>query len=511
MDTQQFDVAIVGMGPVGAAAAILFAEAGLRVAVIEKSPDIYPLPRAVGMDGEIVRAFQKLGYGEALNATLQPVRPGERAGFVNSKHDWLFGHEFAKRGVNGWAPILMFDQPELEDFLRDIAISLDRVEIFLDESVLDFRDEDECVFVRTSKRQLQASYLVACDGAASPTRKALNIGWHDLGYDHNWLVVDVTAKSGHTLTNDTVQVCSPDRIGTYVVTKDPYRRWEFKMNPGETAEGMLEDETIFSLLDEWTPRGTYEIRRKAVYTFHAATADRWRIGRVFLAGDAAHQTPPFLGQGMNAGMRDVINLSWKLPLVINGKAPEELLDTYESERLPHAQDLVAWAVAVGQLIEHLAAVELAEREGRNVPSVPPKQQSAGYGQGREAPPLRDGIVLTAQVSDEGSTGYLFSQPSVRNGEGQVVMLDELLGSGFSLVMRGGVSLSPASQAVVSSLSMKVVSIDGLTEAEGHFDRLFRSADAVIVRPDRYVFGHTTDELGVDSLVQQLNTALNMAL
>jgi 3-(3-hydroxy-phenyl)propionate hydroxylase len=215
-----------------------------------------------------------------------------------------------------------------------------------------------------------ARYLIGCDGAASFVRGQLNVGWHDLGYESDWLVVDVATRAGHTLTNDTLQVCDPDRLATYVCTKDPYRRWEFQLEDGETSEQMLERGKIRSLIDPWTPSDTYDIRRAAVYRFHAATADTWRRGNVFLAGDAAHQTPPFLGQGMNTGMRDVINLAWKLPMVIADLAADDLLDTYQAERNAHAQDLTDWAVAIGQLMEHLAAVERAERSGAHPPVAP---------------------------------------------------------------------------------------------------------------------------------------------
>jgi 3-(3-hydroxy-phenyl)propionate hydroxylase len=306
-------------------------------------------------------------------------------------------------------------------------------------------------------------------------------------------------------------VCDPDRIVTYVCTKDPYRRWEFKMNPGETAEQMLREETIYSLIDPWTPRGTYELRRAAVYQFHAATAARWQVGRIFIAGDAAHQTPPFLGQGMNAGMRDVINLAWKLPMVVQGVAGEALLETYYEERNAHAHDLVDWAVSIGRLMEHLAEEERCQRDGLPAPEAPPTLKSSGYGQGREQPPIRDGAVLLEQVSDTGSTGYLFSQPLVQRQDEPAVRLDDLLGPGFALVTRAAeVTLSESSQRILERIGARVVSLAGLTEVRGHIDRLFGSHEAAIVRPDRLVFGHTTEDLSLDELIARLGTALSLS-
>jgi 3-(3-hydroxy-phenyl)propionate hydroxylase len=283
------------------------------------------------------------------------------------------------------------------------------------------------------------------------------------------------------------------------------------MNPGETREQMLGDEKIRSLIDPWTPRGTYDIRRAAVYQFHAATAETWSKGRVFIAGDAAHQTPPFLGQGMNAGMRDAVNIAWKIPMVLSGLANEALLDSYQSEREAHAHDLVDWAVSIGRLMEHLAATEAAERAGDPPPEMPEQLKSAGYGQGREAPPLRAGVVRLDQVSDTGSTGYMFSQPIVRDSAGKEFHLDELFGEGFAVVGKNqnALNLSAEGKAILKKLDAPLVSLEDLQKVRGHFDNAFENADAIIVRPDRYVFGHTADGVALDDLVSDLGRKLHV--
>ena len=522
MDNPTYDVAIIGLGPVGCAAAVFLAELGLRVVAIERDVEVYKLPRAVNLDGEIVRAFQGIGRGEELDALLQTVRPGDRAGFANSARQWMFGQDVADFGVNGWQGMNMFDQPEVEGYLRDLVVGHTNVDAKIGFEATGFVQDEQGVeltisalpsddLVQAQPTQVKANYLVACDGASSPVRKALQIEWHDLGYDHEWLVVDVTVFDGHTLNNDTVQVCSPDRICTYVCTKDPYRRWEFKLLPGETREEMLDPERIMSLLDDWTPRETYEIRRAAVYQFHAATAASWRQKRVFIAGDAAHQTPPFLGQGMNTGMRDVINLAWKMELIAKGVCSAEgvdvLLNSYEKERTAHATDMVEWAVSIGMLMEHLARVEGAQRDGLPPPETPPALQSSGYGQGREAPPIRDGLVVLQQVSDKGSTGYLFSQPIVTSGQGESFKLDGLLGRGFALVHNVDLALNDASQQIVEVLGIKTIDIRGLQEEKGHIDNLFKDSGCALVRPDRIVYGHTTKNLNENDLLAQLAAQL----
>ncbi|NOX51313.1 MAG: bifunctional 3-(3-hydroxy-phenyl)propionate/3-hydroxycinnamic acid hydroxylase, partial [Gammaproteobacteria bacterium] len=515
-DQQSPDIVIVGLGPVGSMAALLFAEAGMTVSAIERERDVYPLPRAVNLDGEVIRAFQQIGRGEVVNALMQAARPGDRAGFANAKREWLFGQKYSSLGVNGWQSSNMFDQPEFEKYLRDEILSHPNITCYLGCDVVKIENVTggvELDFVSADTvATLNPTYLLGCDGASSFVRKSFDIQWRDLGYDHDWLVVDVTLREGATLNNDTVQVCDPDRIVTYVCTKDPFRRWEFKLNPGETKEEMLKTQTIESLIDAWTPPGTYEIRRAAVYQFHAALADTWRVGNCFIAGDAAHQTPPFLGQGLNAGMRDVINLAWKLPMVIQQVASDRLLDTYYLERNAHAHDLVEWAVAIGRLMEHLTDIERAKRDNTPPPREPVALRSAGYGQGREAPPIRDGVVCLEQVSDTGSTGYLFSQPLVSDAQGNQCRLDELLTPGFVVVAKtqDDLSLTDASRNILARINANLVTLAGLREVKGHFDRLFDHCDVAIVRPDRIVFGHTTENTTLDDLVTVLGDRLALS-
>lgn len=511
------DVIVLGMGPVGCLVTILLASRGLSVISIERDRQVYGLPRAVVLDGEIVRALQPAGLADAVDALLQKVRPGDRAGFANSKREWMFGQDSVPFGSNGWQPANMFIQPELEGFLRAQALASPRVIPHIGFAATGFTQDDSGVTLAMApieggeSRTIRADWMIACDGASSTTRRALGIEWKSLGYDHEWLVVDVIVKPGHTLGNSTLQVCDPDRLTTYVCTKDPYRRWEFKLLPGETREHMLKNETIQRLIDPWTPRGTYDISRAAVYQFHAATAAEWRSGRVLIAGDAAHQTPPFLGQGMNTGMRDAVNLGWKLPLIQQRICDPAMLDSYRVERQAHAEDLIDWAVSIGRLMEHMAEVERAAQAGRNPPATPPTLKAAGYGQGRGQPPLREGVLLSDQVNDNGATGYLFAQPIVRDTSGKTFLLDEALGDSFALVAKSADALNISAEAdtILRRLNSRKLSLEGLTLVRGHFDRIFETADVVLVRPDRYIFGHTDATRDANALVAALASALKL--
>jgi 3-(3-hydroxy-phenyl)propionate hydroxylase len=332
----------------------------------------------------------------------------------------------------------------------------------------------------------------------------VGIDWLSLGYDQDWLVVDIVQGPEAELPLMVMQVCDPARLTTYVPVKDPNRRWEFQLLEGETREEMLRPERIEALLRPWLPPEHYEIRRSAVYQFHAATADRWREGRVFLAGDAAHQTPPFLGQGLNAGFRDAVNLGWKIPLAHSGACDERLLETYAEERDAHARDLVEWAVAVGRLMETLAAREA----GRPDPHAA-TDASAGYGQGRTAPPLRGGVLVDTQTRGKHPVGVLLQQPTIRRSDGTECRLDELIGPGFAVVGRkqSDLRLGPEADAVLRRLEGRAVSLEDLEVTRGEMDRLFDAHPAAVLRPDRYVFGVVDEEWDLDRLLALLGRKL----
>ena len=504
-----YDVAIVGYGPVGAFSALLLAEAGLRVVVLERCSESVELPRAVGLDGESVRAFQRIGRGEAVAAILQAPRDPDEVWFTDSQRRRHFGAELPRHGWNGWRDVAFFDQPELEALLREFVAAHPRVEVRLGHEVvgLDPRAEDVGLRFKSpgapQPSELRAAFVIGCDGASSFVRSELGIEWLSLGYNQDWLVIDVVQGPGATLPLVTMQVCDPARLTTYVCVKDPNRRWEFQLLEGETREEMLAPAKIQQLLEPWEAPEHYEIRRAAVYQFHAATASRWREGRVFLAGDAAHQPPPFLGQGLNAGFRDAVNLGWKLPLVHAGACAPRLLDSYFDERDPHARDLVEWAVAIGKLMETLAAREAG------LPDPHEADQSAGYGQGRIAPPLRGGVLADAAAEETSPVGMLLRQPTLRGPDGAECRLDELLGQGFALLGRkqGDLQLRPEGRATLERLGAKTLCLEGFEVVDGALDALFDTHPAVVLRPDRYVFGVVDAERDLDGLLADLASKL----
>lgn len=487
--------------------ALLLARSGLRVSIHERSRRALELPRAVGLDGESLRTFQSIGLGEAVHAIVQPYREGDALWFTDSKHQKLFGVDTAPgRGHNGWRDLNFFDQPDLEALLREQVAREDGIDVFFGEAAVALRQVDERVeldlhVVETGEtRTVSAAWLVGCDGASSFVRRALDIPWTSLGYDQDWLVIDILMGPDADLPLPMMQVCDPERLTTYVSVKDPNRRWEFQLRPGETPEEMVRPETIDALLDEWLPRDTYTLRRAAVYQFHAATAERWRERRVLLAGDAAHQTPPFLGQGLNSGLRDAFNLAWKLTRVVEGRCDAALLDSYFDERDGHARALVEWACDIGKLMETLAAREA----GRPEPH-PGWTPSIDLSDGAVRLPIEGGALLEAQRAAGLPIGALLRQPRVRARGRQDVPrgLDAHLGRDFALVGRSAadLALDPEAAALGAGLGLRSVALDALEVTDGELDRVFERAPAVLVRPDRHVFGAVDAETTASDLVR----------
>jgi 3-(3-hydroxy-phenyl)propionate hydroxylase len=456
------DVLVVGGGPVGVMAAILLSRRGFAVRVLEREPAVYDLPRAIVMDDEIQRVFQGAGLIDGLRAITTPLQGAE---FVSPDGERIVGLEIPADAdfPLGHHPTVTYYQPELEAFMRSAAVDAG-VDLCLGVEVTGVRHDAEGVVADTGDGAHVARWLVAADGASSPIRKALGISFVDQGFDQDWLVLDVRLRRPvRTLSPFVQQICDPRRPTTYVVGHGDYRRWEFQLQPGETRDEMVADDRVWTLLEPWLTVDDAELVRAVVYRFHATVADSMRSGRVFLAGDAAHQMPPFLGQGLCSGIRDAANLAWKLRLVDDDIADDALLDTYGDERLPHAAGVVAHAVDTGRLID-----ELSGRAPANTGI------DAAYGGGRPFPTLDHGI----RVGDHPAVGRQLPQPTI---DGRP--LDDLLGAGFAVVTDTP-SVADAAAAHWGDLAEIVV------VAVGTMPLALPPGGAVIVRPDRYVAGVT---------------------
>lgn len=348
---------IVGAGPTGLTAATLLAQYGVECVILERWESVYLQPRAVALDDEVHRILARLGLRDEFAAISRPHR-GLR--LVDRTMRVLAEFQRDTRpGRHGYPQGSMFDQPELEAILRTNLARYGTVTLRGNAEVTALIQESDGVrvdFTDTTTGEpdsIRADYVLGCDGANSLTQAAIGAKMQDLKFTQRWLVVDVATEADLGHWEGVHQVCDPARASTYMRVGKTRYRWEFRLAAGETADDYRDLTRLRPLISPWTgniPAGELEIVRAAEYTFRGQVADRWRDRRVFLLGDAAHLTPPFIGQGMSAGLRDAANLAWKLAGVLAGNLPETVLDTYEIERTAHARSMIRLAILIGLLM-----------------------------------------------------------------------------------------------------------------------------------------------------------------
>ncbi|MFN5511230.1 MAG: bifunctional 3-(3-hydroxy-phenyl)propionate/3-hydroxycinnamic acid hydroxylase, partial [Burkholderiales bacterium] len=363
------DVALVGYGPVGAMLACQLAQQGLTVAAFEREASIYALPRAIALDAECMRMMQSIGLAARLEAEMAVGR-GMR--FVNAKGDLLV--EWSRPpgfSPQAWHPSYRYHQPTLEATLGGHATRSGKVTVLRRHEVFAIDPDDDQVTLRFEDLdhgrlgQLQARWVIGCDGARSTVRRFMGTELDDLQSHERWLVIDVLLKRDRPDLGDwSIQYCDPARPATYVKGTGMRRRWEIMMLPGEEPAAMTRPDTLWQLLSRWITPEDAELERPAVYTFHSVVARGWRKGRLMIAGDAAHQTPPFMGQGLCAGIRDTANLAWKLGRIERGSSSGQLLETYESERSPHVRTFIEATLNLGRIIQERDPQAAAARDAR---------------------------------------------------------------------------------------------------------------------------------------------------
>jgi len=361
---QVLPVIVVGAGPVGTTAALLLADAGIGVVMLERHAAPHPLPRAVHLDDEVTRILHRAGVGDDFLASSRPCS-GLR--LLDARHQVMAEFGRAATGVHGVPQANMFHQPDLEQLLLGRAAAHPLITLHRTTEVIGLDDpagpavtpgspDSPAVTVtaRTGpggqERAFAGCLVLGCDGAGSTIRELAGLVMQDLGFTERWLVIDIRVAGGLQAWDGVEQICDPARAATFMqVTGDRYR-WEFQLRDGEDEDDLITEHALGALLRPWTQRDDLagmQITRSATYTFRARLASAFRSGRVFLLGDAAHLTPPFIGQGLAAGLRDADNLSWKIEHVLAGRAGAGLLDSYQAERRPHARAMVKKAVMIG--------------------------------------------------------------------------------------------------------------------------------------------------------------------
>ncbi len=501
-----YDVAVVGFGPSGAVAAALLGQAGFKVWVGDRTAEVYALPRAISLDHEIMRLFQQLGIAHQIEPHTEP--------FTDSCFHGVQGQLIRRMTVvappypQAWPPSLVFTQPPVEALIRAAVASLPSVTVALGVAVTGLtQDAEAATLTLADGSQVQARYVIACDGASSTVRTLAGLTLDDLGFDEPWLVVDVLANAQGLakLPSTSMQYCEPERPCTMVIGPGNHRRWEISLQPGEDPQQAATPERTWALLKRWIGPDDATLWRQASYRFHALVAPQWRAGRVFIAGDAAHQQPPFLGQGMCQGLRDVSNLAWKLAAVLNGQAQDALLDSYGIERAAHVRELTTRLKAIGALIGERDPVRAQARDQRLLAeaggAVKPTPR-------QDVLPRLEGGLLSADHAHNPSTGRgtLFPQPWLWHN-GQRVRMDALLGGGWRLVLRDA---KPAAAPTAAPPGLRSLALPTLQEADGvlaaWFDR--HQCLAALVRPDHYVFGTVDQTAAVPTLLAEAQAALH---
>ena len=507
---RDLDVAIVGYGPVGQMLAILLGQRGHRVHVVERWPEAYPLPRAVHFDHEVGRILQSGGVAQALEGRTEAAPVYE---WRNATGETLirFGRD-AERSLSGWPESNMFCQPELERILDERVHELPSVSVERGAEGVGLRlaQDGVAIDVRRSDgatRELRARFAVGCDGANSFVRESIGSGWHDLGFHFDWLVVDVLPSDPRWSGPLNWQLCDPARPTTLVSGGPGRRRWEFMRLPHETLDELNSETSAWRLLGPWGLHpGNAKLERHAVYTFRARWADRWRNGRALVAGDAAHQMPPFAGQGMCSGLRDAANLAWKLDLVLRGQAGEALLDTYQTERAPHVSAMIELSVALGRVICVADPAEAAARDARMIGEARTQRSPIEA----PLPTLGPGCFADGALA----AGQLFVQDLVRH-RGATGRFDDVVGRGFALVSPAGdpaAALDPELAgwfAGLGGIAAHVAPGGPIEDVNGGYARWFaqHGAEVALVRPDFAVFGGKDESAAAATLVRQLRGRL----
>ncbi len=445
-------VIVVGAGPVGATTALLLADSGIPVTLLERHLQPHPLPRAVHLDDEVARILHRAGVSDGFLARSRPCR-GLR--LLDAQHQVMaeFGREQA--GVHGYPQANMFHQPDLEELVLDRVAQHPLISSYRGAEVFELNAPTgplTAAPVRVAARltpgdavrTFTGCLVLGCDGAGSTIRDLAGITMEDLGFTERWLVIDIRVPAGLDTWDGVEQVCDPARAATFMqVTGDRYR-WEFQLRDGEDETALTTPQALGRLLRPWTGRDDVaglEVIRSASYTFRARLATRFQAGRVFLLGDAAHLTPPFIGQGLAAGLRDADNLTWKIAYVLTGRAGEDLLATYGAERRPHARAMVKKAVRIGWAMtggqDRAAAVRRVALAAA-VRSARLRDAMASTA----TPRLKTGALqhtsrrsLLAGVPAALRPGGLIPNPLVTTGDGALVRLDAIL-AGRAAVLTG---------------------------------------------------------------------------
>lgn len=513
------DVAVVGCGPVGLALALQLGRLGHRVAVIERHRAPYPLPRAVHFDDEIARLLQSWGIRPDTSPLIEPFDSVYT--FRNGDGETLLQADWRGVGPSGWHVANFFSQPQIEAALAEMVDVLPNVSTRRGVEVTGLSDDGAAVTVTgrlvfadgltEDVGLLRATYVVGCDGANSTVAQLAGLAPDDLGFHYDWLCVDVVPPADMVFDPVGWQLCDPARPTTLAPAGPGRRRWEFMLLPGESAADLATEEKVWSLLSPWALTADNTIlERFTMWRFEARCATRWRAGNILIAGDAAHLMPPFAGQGLCAGIRDAANLTWKLDLVLRGLSSDALLDSYQSERVPHVRAFIDVSRRFGEIVCVTDPEAAAQRDTMMLAAMQQTEAAAmppppilGYGGSQPPAP---------------GAGTLSIQGRIGGDDGRVALFDDVVGHGWTLVScKPQPALAGRALDVARRLDIKQVVLGepntaaAFVDADGTYKQWFArlGADIALVRPDFYLIGAVADTARAGELISTLDGLLNL--
>ncbi len=462
---KQYDVIIVGLGPTGGTLANLLALNGFSILILEREKNLYALPRAVHFDDEIMRVFQTIGITKKfIKNTI--VNKGTK--FVNSDGKVLLDWPRPKSITeNGWYPSYRFHQPDLERNLRNRLKTFKKVKLMQNTEVIKIKNNKNLVNLlfksKNKLRKVYSKYVIGCDGARSTTREQIGSVLDNLGFTQKWAVVDlILRKNKNNLPDRTIQYSNSERPATYCRNVGKRRRWEFAIRDNESEKEILSDKYIWNFLKPWlNPKDAF-LERKAIYIFQSAIARKWRKGRIFIAGDAAHLMPPFMGQGMCAGIRDASNLAWKISWCIKNNHNEKFLDSYQTERFSNAKEYIETTMRMGEFVNAVGSENITD----NI--------SSGPGGTKSMQSIKPKLGVGLGSNKDKNRGKIFPQLKMKNGE----TLDDKFSRSPLLLASSKMSKKISLNKIHSITDKDIKGLSSLLKSY--------KAEAIIVRPDRFI-------------------------
>ncbi len=482
---KEFDVTIIGLGPTGGTLANLIALSGFSVLILEREKSYYNLPRAVHFDDEIMRVFQTIGITkDFLKHTI--INKGTK--FVNSKGrivlDWPRPRKITD---NGWYPSYRFHQPDLERQLRKQLKKYNKVKIQYNSKVNRIKNYNDYVKVYFSNTKLnsfqevKSKYLIGCDGANSVTRNEMKTKMNNLGFTQRWAVIDlILKKNKKNLPDRTIQYSNPKQPATYCRNVGKRRRWEFAIKKKQSEKTILSEKYIWNFLKPWLQKKEAYLERKTIYTFKSAISRNWINGRIFIAGDAAHLMPPFMGQGMCAGIRDASNLAWKIAKCLKNKHDEKFLRSYQSERFTNVKEYVETTMRMGEFVNAAESIEITNNISSGSDGTKSMQSIK--------PVLGKGLGDNNDIN----RGKIFPQLKLKNGK----TLDDMFSCSPILILSSELKNKKKLSKIATINDKDVLGLATLLKSY--------KSKAIIVRPDRFILQSCKSVKSFDKFIKYFN-------